>query len=477
MGLFRALNLLQAVENQTTLGAGLESALSASPAQEAEFGAMLSTRHMARRMAGNPITMAAINLSEKAIGTVFTNTSLYNFRPIEEVAKNSGAMLSTATVLDSLTAAADNAVAWSYYSTSAFYEQNVWDIIVTLVGLTKADNASIGAMMVNVSDVADITGDARGIAAVIASPDAFEYSQSSSAATELYADSTIAMNAIIAGTAAIQTILAASAELMGDIASRPTAFGIVANSLPSVQAIAANATGWTSFLGSASFPTYLKEIITSTAGLDGTHASVDAIIADATALALVAANARAVQSLLSNSAAITTLTGSPNLAVFLGSSAAMAEITPNESLMNTLIADTTAFPILLTSADAKAAIFASATLLNTMLTGADSSVTIQGLAQTKVGPTPDTSIGNFQSLGLSGNVILLTGVMGSIVGTLLDNYFKGDTGPTDTIACPGVQGVVPPTAINKAYTNPVWDVNSIAATAAAKITVTYVDFN
>jgi hypothetical protein len=59
----------------------------------------------------------------------------------------------------------------------------------------------------------------------------------------------------------------------------------------------------------------------------------------------------------------------------------------------------------------------------------------------------------------------------------LDNYFKGDTGPTDTIACPGVQGVVPPTAINKAYTNPVWDVNSIAATAAAKVTVTYVDFN
>tara|TARA_R110000782_G_scaffold77033_3_gene153023 strand:+ start:1462 stop:2742 length:1281 start_codon:yes stop_codon:yes gene_type:complete len=424
-------------------------------------------------MAGNPITMTAINLSEAAIRVVFQNTSTYNFRPVEEVAKNSGAMLSTATVLDSLTTVADNTVAWSHYSTSAFYEQNVWDVVVTLVGLTKADNATISAMMINVSDVADITSNARGIAAVVASPDTFEHSQSSSAATELYADSAVAMNAVVAGSAAIQTILAASVELMGDIASRPTAFGIVANSIPSVQAIAANATGWTSFFGSASFPTYLKEIISAIAGLDGSHASVNAIIADASALALVAASAEASQAMSASSAAVTSAASSPNLGVLLGSTTAMAYFGTEANVL-AFISVSSAVPTVFASSIAKGVIVGSTTLIDHLAT--NEQAYLESIMSGATIPSNLNVVGATNDWGGLPSKIISVKMRANNIGAIAGTYtFTGDVVAGSAVgATIALKGTVTETSI-MGYTNAKWKVSGIAATAAASPEWKYID--
>jgi hypothetical protein len=577
MGLLRGLNLLQGVEGQTVLSAALESILAGSPAQKAEFGAMLSTRHMARRMAGNAITMTAINASEKAIEIVFEQTTELNAEPIKEIAKNSAAMLNTSTVLSSLNKVLDNDAAFVHYSASAFYESNIVNTLATLIGRDPNIYANISALILDSAAMGDISTNIRAMKAVVMSSPAMTVVTSNSLPMIDIASNTDAMT-IVANSSLSMHLIAQSQTALDEVTddartlvvSVPSAVLILAsyedawdyimhtsttlaaniynlliifsevdytthtsvtqifnNSVASLKIansraamiaaihdsasmttliaspnletiftasiamnqisqhpeaiipISADATAWSLYLASPLFALNLKDAVATLAGLVySDYANITAIFANETASLAIAGNQSAMQAILSDSDSVAILIASDNLDTVLGESVAMTEIAGSESTMNTLMSNSVAFPIVLTSALAKAAIFASPTLLATMLTpGSDSLATVSATAQTQVGPTPDTNIGSFQSLGLSGNVIILTAVMGSIVGTLLDNYFKGDTGPTDTVACPGVQAVVPPTAVNKGYTNVVWDVNSIAATAAAKVTVTYVDFN
>jgi hypothetical protein len=487
MGLFRALNLLQGVEAQTTLGPALEAILSASTAQESEFGALLSTRHMARRMAGNPVTMSAINASDTAIELVFTNTSLYNSEPVKEVAKNSAAMANTSITLASLNAVTANDTAFGYFSVSEFYEDNILNILSTLIGDPVGTHASLAAMVANTTAMNAITLNTGAVKALAASTLAMTQVVLVGPAVADLAGNTAAIT-IIANSAIAVAIVGASTLAIDNLTSEART---IVTSVPSALAIlGANHTGWQYILDTSTIlDDNIYGLMIAFGGLNpATFADSASIFADATATAAVAGSHPATMAIITEevdvngdyvgvTSALELIIASDNLDTFLQSSVAMEHITPSVSIMTTLIGNAVAFPILLTSTAAKAAIFASTTLSTAMLTtGSDSLATVQGLAVSAT-VANDTVIGTFQTLGISGNIIILTGVLGSIVATETNCSFDGDNEPVFTIGLTGTSLSSGPKDINKPYTNAIWDIAAIAATAAATITFTYADFN
>jgi hypothetical protein len=476
MGLFRALNLLQAIENQGVLGAALETALNNSVGQEAEFGAMLSTRHMSRRMAGNPITMAAINSSNAAINLVFTNTSEYNFRPIEEIAKNQAAIEATALILLSIQAAVNNATAWSYFRASSYYEDNAINIVSTLIARDPADFTTKLELVEDSPAMSAISVDTGAMRALVASPDlmtlvaqnrpAIVDIMSNAGATTIVANDDASVHLFAQSTIAIDEL---TDQARAIVLSIPSALFIVGSYPVSWQTILDTST---------TLATNIHSLLIAFGGLDSeVFQTVADIFADNAASTTIANSRPAMMAVIAEPTAFSTLVASNNLGAVLGSSVAMAEITGNTAAMNTLIGNSDAFPTLLASSAAKAAIFSTPALFTTMMTPASTSLaTVQGSALSAT-VVNNASIGTFKSVGVAGNIIILTGVMGSIVATTLENKFRGTGQAEFAIGLPGTSLSSGPKDINLPFTDAEWDITSIAATAAGNVTITYVDFN
>jgi hypothetical protein len=476
MGLFRALNLLQAVEGQAVLGPALETTLTSTPSRSAEFGAMLSTRHMARRMATNPITMAAITASDEAIRVVFEQTSVYNFAAIEKIAEHQSAMAATSVNLAALGAVVDNAVAWSYFSVSEYYEENIVNTLATIIGLDPAGFDTLAAMISDASTMLAISLSARAMKALVVSPPAMTLVTQSGPAMSDIAGNTAAMT-IVANNNQSMALIARSQTALNEVTDEARALVI---GVPSALTILANyRPAWTFILGSSTtLATNIYPLLIVLGGLDSTiFGSVADIFADTAATTAVANSTPAMMAILAEPTALATMIDSDNLATVLGSLVAITEITGSETVMNTLIGDPVAFPILLDSSAAKATIFASSTLVTTMMTaGSASLASVTSLAQSAT-IVNDAAIGTFKTSGITGNIIILTGVMGSIVATTLANTFRGDGQDDYSIGLPGTSLSSGPVAINLPFTNMSWDIASIAATAAGNVTITYADFN
>jgi hypothetical protein len=483
MPALRAIRLLQSVEAGITSGSALNVYLTDN-GRLGEFANLLSTRGQTRRMATNQLTMDAIVLSAKAIDLVFTMALSNNDTAAAAVAASAVAMTTVTGNNNSLVNVLANPVSWALFNTSAYYETNVWDIIVSFAGLTKSNNTSLPAMMRNSIDVSTIAASPSAMSALMASPATFEYSQSSSIATGLYTDSTVAMNAIAGGSAAILAIVAASVELMADIVSRPSAFAIIANNAASVKAIAANDTGWNTFRAGAEFATYLKEIITAVAGLDGTHATVDAIIADAAALTAVVGNAKAVQALASSNAAMTTLANSPNIGIVLGSAIAMGVIGPNTTAMGSFLGVSGAWPGLFASSVAKGYIVASTALVNIVAANSALITYLGTIAVNNVSATgiPDGNATALQpfvaSPALPAKLLTLKAKEVGIAATYSNYNFGGATatgsqaGATLSLSGTGPGGQPAHIA---GYAGMTWNFQGIGVTAATLPIITYVD--
>jgi hypothetical protein len=476
MGLFRALNLLQAVEGQVVLGAELETTLTNSPAQSAEFGAMLSTRHMARRMATNPITMTAITASDEAIRVVFEQTSVYNFAAIEKIAEHQAAMTATSTNVAALGAVVDNAVAWSYFSVSEYYEENIVNTLATIIGLDPAGFNNLADMISDSSTMLAISLSTRAMKALVASAPAMGLVTQSGPAMSDVAGNTVAMT-IVANSDMSMRLIARSQTALDEVTDEartlvigvPSALKIIANYRPAWEFILSSSTTLASNIYSVLI--VLGELDSEIFG------SVADIFADTSASFAIANSTPSMMAILAEPTALATMIASDNLDTVLGSLVAITEITGSVSVMNTLIGDPIAFPIMLTSSAAKASIFGSSTLVTTMMTaGSASLASVQALAQSAT-IVNDAAIGTFKTSGITGNIIILTGVMGSIVATTLANTFRGDGQSDFTIGLPGTSLSSGPLPINLPFTNMSWDIASIAATAAGNVTITYADFN
>jgi hypothetical protein len=346
MGLFRGLNLLQGVEAQTTLGAALESILSASPAQTAELGAMLSTRHMARRMAGNTITMAAINSSATAIQTVFEKTSTYNFRPIEEVTKSATAMLSTSQALSSLTTVIDNAVAWSYYSSSAYYEDNIVNTLTTIIGRNPSNYANISALILDGAAMGEISINARAMKALVSSSPAMTVVTSNSAPMIDIAANTDAIT-ITANSSIAMSLISQSQIALDEVTNEARA--IVVNVPSAVGILASYEAAWDFIMStSTTLATNIYKLLVIFAEVNSTtHTSVTNIFNDSIASGKVSNSRAAMISVLYEPTTLSTMIASPNLEAILTSTVATNQIAGNTGALNSFIADGDAWDLFL----------------------------------------------------------------------------------------------------------------------------------
>tara|TARA_R110000796_G_scaffold104011_2_gene213525 strand:- start:3732 stop:5168 length:1437 start_codon:yes stop_codon:yes gene_type:complete len=478
MSELRPLRLLNAIENGTVLGAEFNTFLT-DPGRLAEFTVLFAQRGQAKRIANGQTTMTAMVNSIIAINAAFVQATKTNDTIVEEIVKSALAMSTIANFPDVLEKASDNLISWGYVTGSIYYENHIKNIIAHLSGVDPSLYGTTSLLILDPVSMGDISVSERGMRALVNSIPSSTIMAGSSVAMALVAANVVAIN-LVAQQTSIMPIIANSVFAMNEIVSRSTATSLMASNLGAIQAIASNPTAFLNYTSGSFYALNLKTVVANLAGLTpANYLDLGEILTDPTDALAVANSKSAIQAILANPAAINTMLSSTNLDVILGSSIAMTEITGNESTMNTLISNTTAFPILLTSSAAKAAIFASPTLVSTMLTGVDSSATVGALAQSAT-VTNNASFATYKSVGIAGNIIILTGVMGSIVATTLQNQFQSgdDAGTRSPIFnIPGTSLASGPIDINLPFTNAKWTVNSIAATAAANINITYVDFN
>jgi hypothetical protein len=487
MGLFRGLNLLQSVEAGITLGTGtggLQEILEGSPARSAEFGAMLSTRHMSRRMAANVVTMAAIVGSAHTITIAIERTSVYAYRPMESISKSPAAMGIVSTSLPALIATIDNPTAFSYFIASESYDAVILNTLATLIGDT-ATYANLSNFILNETAFGAVVTNARAMKALV----------QSSAAMDIVVNNGPTMADLAANNAAI--LAAANSTIaVTKIANSQTALNEVTDSaraivtsVPSALAIfGANHDAWAYILStSTSLPTNIKNLLYAFGGINpADFPTLADIFADTTSSqaiadshpAMMAIVAEVDNPLFEGASVLDTIIASNNLTTILGSGIALEHLLESTGCMNQLIGSADGFAVLLTSSAAKAAIFADTALFTTMMTAGSVSQGMVAASAVSATITNNIVFANYKDSGISGNMILLTGVMGSIVATTLDNYFQsGANGtPSAVFKIPGTSLASGPIPINLPFTDMHWTVNSIAATAAAHITITYAAF-
>jgi hypothetical protein len=488
MGLFRGLNLLQSIEAGITLGTGtggLQEILEGSPARSAEFGAMLSTRHMSRRMAANVVTMEAIVASAHSITIAIERTSVYSFRPMESISKSPAAMGIVSTSLPALIATMDNPTALSYFTASESYDANIKNTLATLIGHDPANYASLSNFILNETAFGIVVTNARAMAALV----------QSNTAMDIVVNDSPTMADLAANDAAV-LITAHSDLAVTKIANSPIALAQVTDtartiviSVPSALAIfGANHTAWETILSSSIvLPTTIKSLLYVFGGINSENFPTLAdIFADTTSSQAIADSHPAMMAIVAEvnnvlftvPSVLDTIIASDNLTTVLGSGIALEHFLESTACMNQLIGSADGFTVLLTSSAAKAAIFADPALFSTMMTeGSVSRGMVVATAQSAT-ITNNIVFANYKDSGISGNMILLTGVMGSIVATTLDNHFRSgiDGTPSAVFKIPGTSLASGPIPINLPFTDMHWTVNSIAATAAANITITYAAF-
>jgi hypothetical protein len=352
-----------------------------------------------------------------------------------------------------------------------------------LIGLDPINYATIASLIQDSSAMGDISTNVRAMKALVVSSTAMSVVVITSAAMNDIASDINAMNIVANNDDAVKLIANSQTALN---AITPEARTIVLG-IPSALAILANNSGAWEFILSTSttLDTTIYPLLISLASLDSdTYPTVHDIFADTTASFAVANSKPAMMAIVSEADSVK-YTGqsvmdkiilSDNLSTVLGSLVAITELIPDEGIMGSLITNTQAFPILLTSSDAKAAIFTSPTLFGVMMGDSASLASIQSTSQSAT-VVNDALQGVYKTVGVPGNIIILTAVMGSIVATTLVNRFQGDTQAISEFDIPGTSLSSGPIDVNLPFTNATWDILSIAATAAGNVTITYVDFN
>jgi hypothetical protein len=477
MPMLRAVRLIQSVEAGVTNGAAFHAFLS-DTGRLSDFTVILSMREQVRRLANSTNSMDAIIASSIATDAVFKAASPDSKVAAEYMVKSPVAMPAITVSLPTLTTIIENDTAWSEFTNSVEYENNILNTLATFI----EDNPA------SYTDLNDFITTAGSFGNVVTTPNAMEALVVSPSAMDIVVATGDRISSLTAYAPAM-TVLANSDMSMGKFAASATALGYITDAvrvvlidIPSAIVILGSiGAAWTEYLdGYTNFATDIHKIMVALAGLDSaTFPTVASIFANAAASATLASNESAMIAILKDATTATAMSNSPNLAAFLASDVALPLITADDDVMTLLIANPTAFAILLTNTAAKAAIFASSTLKTAMMASGSTSLdTILGMGATYVGPTNNMVYANYQTYGLAGNWIILTGRLGSIVATMTNVKISNGDGSDEVIhGVPGVSITSVYPTINGAFTDPQISVNAISALAAGTFTSTVVDFN
>ena len=482
MSTLRSLRLLGAVEAGTVTGTQLQTYL-ADAGRNAEFSVLLSNRGQSRRMASNTLTMTAITTSQNALNTVFQAATALTNAACTAVVSSSVAMTTVAGSTASLNVVAANPVAWGLFNTSAYYETNVRTVLANYAGVNPVSYATVTALVADPASMAAIVAAPYAMGALLASPASTTLVAASSVAMALVAANSVAIN-IVAAQTTIMSIIANSTAAMTEINSRSAAALAMASQPGAIKVISTVSSAWTSYQAGPFFAANLPTILANLIGVaPASYPTLDSIIADATALALVAKSTAAVQALSSNSAAMTTLANSANIGIILGSSIAMSVIGPKTSAMNSFLGASGAWPGLFSSSIAKGYIVISTALVDSI---AGNAALITYLKTTAVTVTetalPDGSPTSLQAfLPAPPAKILMLGAKETGIAATFSNYNFGGTSMAGTaagttLALTGTIGAAPTPHV-AGYVGLTWNFQGIGVTAATVPVITFFDMS
>lgn len=479
MSTLRSLRLLNAVENGTVNGNQLQTYLT-DAGRLSEFSALLSTRGQTRRMAGSATTMAAITNSQLAIDVVFKSVTAQTSYACTAVVASPIAMTAVSLSPSSLNTVGGNAVAWSIFRKSPYYEADLRDIIAGFANLSTATYTTVNALIENPTAMGAIEASVYAMRAVVASPNATTIMAASSTSMAIVAGNAAAIQ-VVALETPIMSIIANSSAAMTEIISRSVATQTMAANPGAILAISKVASAWGAYMAGPNFAANLALVIANLIGVDPyAFPTLASIIADATALGKVAVNTQAVQTLASSSSALTTLANSSNLSIMLSSSLAMSVLGPNTSAMSSFLGVSGAWNLLFSSSVSKGYIVASTALVD-VIAANSSLITYLGTLAITAQPAsvPDGVSGVYQAfdstIPLPAKILILQAKEVGIAATFSNYQFQGTPQAgtqagavlnlTGTYFSPHVAG----------YTGILWDFKAAGVTAATLPIIKYVN--
>ncbi len=472
MPTLRAIRLLQSVEAGNTLGAELETFLQ-DDGRLGEIKFLLSMRGQTRRIANNPVTIAAFLLSPKAIDAVFTLATPNNNTASTAMVASPVAMAALSVDSSALDSIFGNVTSRNLFTASENYSENVLSVTTLLAGLSRTTYSTKTLLFAAPSAMAAVFSNLAAARSVVVDQDMLTRSAASSIAVETIATSPEILG-VFAPSSMAMTTFAANNSAMQEFVVNDDPMEIFSQSPVAMAAISSNATAWTIFQGSHFFSSYLKDTIVNILGLTGSYANVDAIIADAVAMASLAESTPACEALASNPVAIATLASSPNLSIIMGSTTAMG-VFGTEANIAAFLAVPAAIPVVFGSAIANGIIVASTTLMNVVAGTPAITGYLSGFAVTHIpsnlnainannvfGGFPD----KFITLKIRANNIGAIAMTFTLAGSPLAGTGSNVISASGTVTATAVFGLSNPAT---------WKASGIAATAAASPEVTYID--
>lgn len=476
MSTLRSLRLLGAVEAGSVNGSQLQEFLT-DAGRASEFSVLLSSRGQSRRMASSSLTMAAIVGSLEATNIVFKAATASTSAACQAVVSSPIAMVAVSNNSPSLKILGANPISWNLFNSSIYYESNVRTVIANYAGVDSAAYPTVDALIVDPVSMAEISAAPFAMSAVVASPATTTTMAANAAAMAQVSSNPVAID-IVAKQTAIMGIIANSPAAMAEIVSRSTATTRMASYPGAITAISKVSSAWSSYLAGPFFSSNLALAFANLIGVNpANYPTLSSIIADASALTLVAKNTQAVQALSSNSAAMSTLAVSPNIGIILSSGTAMAVIGPNTSAMGSFLNASGAWAGLFASSTAKGYIVSSTALVDSIAGNAALLTFLGGMTKTATATgIPDGIVGKYQAFaGAPSKVLVLTAKEVGIAATFSAYKFGGSVMAGSTAGSVVNLTAAANTAHVAGYCDMTWDLQGIGVTAATLPIISYVD--
>lgn len=477
MPVLRSLRTLNALESGTLSPAGLEARLT-DAGHLAEFTNLLSTRGQTRRMAANSLTMSAIVGSQHAHTAVFGAATSSNSTACQAVVNSSAGAAATAGSISTIAVVAANTTSWPIFSSGIYYEVNVKNVIANLSGVNPATYPTVSSIINDPSAMGLVAASDYGMAAVVASVPSVSILAADGVAMGIVANNTSAISTVAKKTAIMSTI-ASSTAAMTEIIGLSGSTSVVSSEAGAIQAIAANPTAWAAFKAGSYFAANVKAVVVNlVGGTPSNYADMGAVISDSSILGLVANSTSAVEALLADSSAITTLASHVNLTVITSSATAMAVVGADTGVMTTLLNTPSAIPALFASSAAKGAIVSSSALVAVMESNDTTKAYLAGISVTATPASTRSATTSYDDTfdGIPSKVLVI-GMRANNIGAIAANYdFDGSTvsGSNPGFGNIALKGTVTESTFT-GYIDPTWTVAGIGATAAVSPVWTYVD--
>lgn len=486
MPMLRAVRLLQSVEAGITNGTAFEAYLT-DTGRLADFSVLLSMREQVRRMANSITTMDAIIASPIASNAVFGAANPDSKVAVQYMVKSPTAVSLVAASATTLTTVIGNATSWAEFTAGAYYENNILAIIHILAGITPATHATMTALVNNTQGSAALSSYDNAIRAAIESaPTMSLITQNANAMEDII--SNISGLTIVLNNDAAMHLISNSSTALSQLNSASIALIM---SIPSaVKIISSYPTAWTDIVSTSSgiapsLEDNLLNLLVNLNDLSSSFSTVADILADSTAVTLIAENKASMEAITYVASAMTSLKASAHLSIVLNSTVAMSVLGPDDTVMSSLLDVPAAIAPMFASSVVKGYLVASTTLVDKLFATSSIVTYMESIAvQTLPTVFSNGQYATFQDFDTAPSKVLVMGGRGNNIGAIFHDYkFQGSvsssgTGATNTIAIAGTPAANPQNqTFSGGFVGLQWTTDDAAVTAASLPNLLLVDMS